>query len=97
VPILSHHYHDPKEARTLRYYESAAHLKGCLPRAVTRAQFLLGLIPLANVDPAFSASLDRYGLGTTRTLKDFYDHAGLDVTHRYIFNMCPAAPTALGH
>lgn len=74
-PVISHEYH---RARSLRFYERANKLQTCRARAVTRAQYLLGVITRDGVDPAFRAGLDRYGVGHARSLADFYAYVGLE-------------------
>jgi hypothetical protein len=89
VPVLTHEYDEGEQP--LRHYERAPELRGCLDRAITRAQFLLGILPLEAVDPSFRAGLDRYGIGGVRPLADFYRQAGLDVSARTATSLCPAA------
>ena len=74
-PVISHEYH---RAKPLRFYERANEFQTCRARAVTRAQYLLGVITRDGVDPAFRAGLDRYGVGHARLLADYYAYVGLE-------------------
>jgi hypothetical protein len=47
------------------------------------------MIPIDEVDPAFRAGLDRYGVGAVRSLSDYYDFAGLKVLRRAATSRCP--------
>ena len=90
VPVMTHADAESAKAEE-RHVERAPELAGCKARAGTRAKFLLGRIPLDQVDPAFRAGLERYGVGAVRSLATFYAQAGLDVTGKSATPPCPTA------
>lgn len=87
VPIFSHDYR-PNPRRPRFSQDLKQLMKTCEERGKTRTRFLLGLIPYEEVDPAYRARLHKYGLGTERTLEDYYKFSGIDVVNKKAEDMC---------
>ena len=66
--IVSHHYNRTGSL----YHNDMKDFSYCVKLAELRVKYILGLIPKDKVPAEFLRSIDKYSLGTTRTINDFY-------------------------
>jgi hypothetical protein len=60
--------------------------------ALNKTKYILGLQDNENkpIPEYLKENIDKYGLGTKRTIQDFFDFAGIDVKNKTIYkNFCP--------
>jgi len=70
-------------------------------RSVQRVQFIIGafhpntttpIIPRNTTEPHLIVELDRYGLGKTRTMEEYWQFSGSDPVKRIVKNWCKNPP-----
>lgn len=76
--LLFHHYAAP--SGRLSPWQDDPHWQLLQSRSVARQRHILGIEPAA--DPAATADLDRYGLGTLRDLTQYERFSGVDFSHQ---------------
>lgn len=54
----------------------------------SRLRYLLGIIPIEEVPVDFRLNIDKYGMGTKRTLADYYNFVGVDSKNKKAMDHC---------
>lgn len=72
-PVCSHHY---TREGSPRYNTDHIEAEGCRVLALRRAKYLLGLAPASSCHPDYLIDADKYGVGTVRSLDDFWEQSG---------------------
>lgn len=79
--ICYHHYSRTKAPNYSRDVTNSAECRG---NAEKRVLFLLGLLPRNSVVDDFLQNTNKYGLGTFRTISDFWNASGVDFEFRTV-------------
>jgi len=84
VPNKNLAYHHYSRTKAPLYHKDIPASSGCRAKAEKRALFLLGLVPKTSVVDEFLKDHNKYGLGTFRTLDDFWNAGGIDFKEKKI-------------
>jgi hypothetical protein len=84
--FCTHHY---IRSGKPRYWDDHSEAHACKKKAVQRAKYLLGAIDRDAVHPDYFLDIDKYGMGSERTLDAYLDFAGIDMKHRKPTKGCP--------
>jgi UDP-GlcNAc:polypeptide alpha-N-acetylglucosaminyltransferase len=96
--IMYHFYYRAKSAKV--WSEPNNNWYHWQRRSVERVQYMLGsthanttnrIVPLNTTNDYILVELDRYGLGTERSIEDYYKFSGVDPVHRTVPNWCTRA------
>jgi len=75
VSVVGHHYERKGKPK---FWDNKTHYRVCRDKAIKRVKHILGLIPLEQVDKEYRQQIDRYGLGSVRTIEDYWKYNGVD-------------------
>ncbi len=77
TPVCTHNYEpDPKRPR---FWDNLKQRRDrCEKRSETRASFFMGIVPEKKVDPAFVSGLHKYGMGSVRSLSEYWKFAKMN-------------------
>jgi len=82
-----HHY--GREGKP-KYWDDHSGSEACKRLALQRAKYLLGMASKLLVHADYLDEIDRYGMGTERSLDDYWAFAGVSPLTRTVTNSCPA-------
>ena len=77
-PFAAHHY---TRKGAPRFWDDNKEFEPCRQRAIKRVKYLLGLGKLEDVEEDFKVDIDNYGMGSARTLQEYWNFMGVDMTN----------------
>ncbi len=84
-PVATHDYSANPDRP--RFWDDSLLVRACKPKSMTRAEFLLGIRTWDQVHAEFRVG-QAYGMGTARTLAEYYQFAGVDPKTKTTTNWC---------
>lgn len=75
VAFVVHHYGRGEKPHF--WDDKQSSFKPCKEKAIKRALYLLSQIPLSKVPEGYRRDIKKYGMGTQRTLEQYFDEAGI--------------------
>lgn len=81
--FVSHYYDRPGP----KFWDDNSEYEPCRQRAIGRVKYLLGLGNYADIDEDFSKETAEYGMGTLRSLADYWAFLNFDFKHESV-DMC---------
>ena len=90
INVCSHHYSRPGPL----YFNDIPNHGSCRSKAEKRALFLLGLEPKKSIADEFIRDLHQYGLGSFRSINDFWNASGIDFKTKKAENWGPSKTTS---
>ncbi len=86
IPFCSHHYARPGKPK---FWDDNSSFSGCKAKAVTRCKYLLNLkTNIYSVHNDFRQGIEKYGMGKQRTLKQYWEFAGVDPVAKRVHRNC---------
>lgn len=74
VNVASHHYYRNEKPK---YWNDVQNTENCKMNAEKRVRYILGFMKRNFIEKDFLRDIDKYGLGTYRTLEDFWKASGV--------------------
>ncbi len=84
-PMATHDYSENPSRP--RFWKDSKLLAGCKDKAMSRAEFFLGLREWKDVDKDFQVG-EKYGAGKVRTVAQYYDFIGLNLAEKKAADTC---------
>lgn len=84
-PICTHHYYRHNKPK---YTGDHPEADGCRKIAMQRVRYLLGLSKPEDVHPDYFIDVDKYGLGTVRTIQEFWKKSGFNMENKTTTKIC---------
>lgn len=81
-----HHYGREDKPK---FWQDHAKSEPCKRKALQRSKYLLGFIKKSQVHPDYFLDIEKYGMGTDRTLADYFQHAGINPVSKTVTGRCP--------
>lgn len=87
-PFVVHNYGRGDKPK---FWNDLGNFEACRKKAVTRARYILGLDRrLESVDPEYRVDIDEYGMGSKRTIAEYFEFAKVVLEKKEVRSACSA-------
>lgn len=85
-PFMVHHY--GRSGKPKFWNDKGSEYKRCQNKAVRRAKYLMGRLPLSDVAVDYRFDVEKYGMGKERRVEEYFEKAGIDWKNRKVNSIC---------